>query len=136
MLAVLGSLLLPGKAAGEEPDEPVVNSCRQTACSAPKPLTPKEYLYAHAGDQAKILDRVITCESGWKPTIKNKSSSATGLAQFIDGTWRSTRIKMGLEPTLESRLDSYQHIDATIFLWDEGRGAGHWAESRPCWKPL
>lgn len=60
-------------------------------------------------------------------------SSAFGYAQFLDGTWRWTRKAMGLDPSLESRTDPFEHLDALVYLWDGGRGAGHWTESRGCW---
>lgn len=33
-----------------------------------------------------VLDAIIKNESGWNPTIKNPTSSARGLIQFIDAT--------------------------------------------------
>jgi hypothetical protein len=33
--------------------------------------------------------RVMMCESGGSPTIHNQSSSASGLWQFLDSTWRN-----------------------------------------------
>jgi hypothetical protein len=37
------------------------------------------------------VDYVISHESGWNPTAQNPVSSASGLAQFIDGTWAAYR---------------------------------------------
>lgn len=37
-----------------------------------------------------LLDRIIGVESGGNPTAKNSKSSATGLGQFIEGTWLET----------------------------------------------
>jgi hypothetical protein len=34
--------------------------------------------------------RVMMCESGGNPTIHNRSSTASGLWQFLDSTWEST----------------------------------------------
>jgi len=31
--------------------------------------------------------RMLKCESGMRPWAKNRSSTASGLAQFLDGTW-------------------------------------------------
>lgn len=41
------------------------------------------------GEVAKACS-VMMCESGGSPTIHNRSSSASGLWQFLDSTWRST----------------------------------------------
>ena len=96
-------------------------------------IGPKEYLYLHASDQATILDRLIKCESGWKTEAKSKTSSATGLGQFINSTWLSTRSKMGRDTDLELRRNPYEMIDTILVLWDGGKGANHWLESRGCW---
>lgn len=101
--------------------------------SADRVIQPREYLYLHAGSDAKVLDRIIACESGWHSEARSKTSSATGLGQFLSGTWTSTRLRMGFDTDLELRKDPYESIDTLIFLWDNGQGAGHWRESLPCW---
>lgn len=124
--------------SGRSPIQPTYCEQAHSACfplSGPRTYeSPKEYLYATAGDQAPVLDRVITCESGWKVDIKNKTSTASGLAQFLDSTWINTRARMGKpDPLLLLKHDWKEHIDTTVFLWDSGRGAGHWLESKSCW---
>ena len=123
-------LLMPMRATGVTPDE-----IHHLTISEQRELTPREYLYANAGDDAETLDRLITCESGWK-MIPNSTGASTafGYAQFLDSTWRSTRKRMGLDQTLGSRENPTEHIDALIFLWDEGRGSAHWNESKFCWQ--
>lgn len=59
--------------------------------AGPRIFTPREYLYFLDPKLAPILDRMIRCESGWKPAIENASSTASGLAQFLDGTWQIGR---------------------------------------------
>jgi hypothetical protein len=44
------------------------------------------YLYATAPDPV-WQDAVIWRESNWNPSAKNPSSTASGLAQFLDSTW-------------------------------------------------
>ena len=96
-------------------------------------LSPREYLYLRAGSEAKIIDRIFKCESGWKPDARSKQSSATGLGQFVSATWKATRLEMQREPRLELRTDPYEMIDTTIYLWDKGNGWRHWQESKGCW---
>lgn len=41
-----------------------------------------------AGVNEETAVRILKCESGLNPSARNSNSSAKGLAQFIDGTWR------------------------------------------------
>ncbi len=95
--------------------------------------SPKEYLYAKAGADAPLLDRIIQCESGYQAEIKNKNSSATGLAQFISSTWISSRRGMGLSEDLELRKNPYESIDTMLWLYKQA-GTQPWSESRSCWQ--
>lgn len=76
-----------------------------------------------------IARRVAQCESNLNPRAENPRSSASGLFQFISSTWRSVT---GLAPPASAYPVSTQ-VDAFYELWDDGRGAGHWAPSRSCW---
>ena len=76
-----------------------------------------------------IARRVARCESGLDPNAENPRSSASGLFQFIDSTWRSAT---GLAPPASAYSVATQ-VDAFYDLWENGRGAGHWAPSRHCW---
>jgi len=96
-------------------------------------ISPREYLYLHAGKDATILDRMIKCESGWNPEARNKDSTATGLGQFLNSTWITTRKRMGY-PTysLDDRTNSTIMLDTMIWLYQHD-GQRHWLESKPCW---
>jgi len=92
---------------------------------------PRQYLYLKYPQVAKKVDAVIICESGWDATARNRGSSATGLAQFLNSTWINTRTRMGESADFESRLDPYEHIDTTVWLWKHD-GVVHWLESQNC----
>lgn len=47
--------------------------------------------YGYTGAQWDAAAWVISHESGFNPSAQNPSSSASGLGQFIDGTWRAYR---------------------------------------------
>lgn len=74
-----------------------------------------------AGVSSSTLTRIIRCESNFNPKAKNPNSSAKGLAQIIDGTWK--HFKCEGEP-LDARdnircatkilKDSVHHWDASV----------------------
>lgn len=77
----------------------------------PAPLTPYEYLYSEYPEVADRMDCVIAHESRWTPAAQNRSG-ASGLAQFMYGTWLTTpQGKAGL-----SRFDPYANIDGAVWL--------------------
>ena len=43
----------------------------------------------HVGPEWQALQRLIQKESSWNPNAKNPRSTAYGLFQFLDSTWRS-----------------------------------------------
>lgn len=52
------------------------------------------------------LDQIFTPESHWNPHAQNPTSTAYGIAQFLDGTWAGT----GIAKT----SDGYRQIDAGL----------------------
>lgn len=82
------------------PPPPKPRSAPVVAQSAPTP-TPTSECGGYVpliqkywpGDQINKVCSVIRCETGgtYSPTIENPSSTASGLLQFLDGTWRNAR---------------------------------------------
>ena len=55
-----------------------------------RPDEVRQYVGAMAsqkGVNVAMADRVISCESKFNPNSRNRTSTAKGLAQFLDGTW-------------------------------------------------
>ncbi len=73
----------------------------------------------------KILAKIARCESGGDPLAKNKTSSAKGLLQIIDGTWES----FGCEGHV---LDPDDNMQCGVKIAMTS-GLHHWDESRSCW---
>lgn len=73
---------------------------------------------------------IIACESGGNPRAQNPSSSASGLYQFIDGTWRAYG---GLEfaPRAKDATPAEQTIVANRAFAREGYTP--WNASKACW---
>jgi hypothetical protein len=58
--------------------------------------------YGWTGEQWTALDKLWTRESGWNNTAQNPTSSAYGIAQFLDSTWAKYGPKTA-DPTLQIR---------------------------------
>jgi hypothetical protein len=88
------------------------------------PLTPG---FAHADGR---WDAIIACESSGSPTAQNPTSTASGLFQFIDGTWRAYG---GTEfaPRAKLATPDEQHIVANRAYAAEGYRP--WNASKHCW---
>jgi Transglycosylase SLT domain len=56
--------------------------------------------------QSSCLNQLWTAESGWNPKAQNPTSSAYGIAQFLNATWASTGIRKTSDP--------YRQIDAGL----------------------
>jgi SLT domain-containing protein len=56
--------------------------------------------------QSSCLNQLWMAESGWNPKAQNPTSTAYGIAQFLDATWASTGIAKTSNP--------YRQIDAGL----------------------
>jgi len=83
-------------------------------------------LAALGGDQNEFscLESLWGKESGWNPNAQNPSSSAYGIPQFLDSTWKGT----GIAKT----SDGYRQIDAGLIYIDSRYGSpcGAWSHSK------
>lgn len=73
-----------------------------------------------------LVARIIQCESGWNAKAKNPTSSAKGLFQIIDGTWRHFECEG--DPLNGS--DNYRCGMKIL----EKNGTRDWDASKPCWQ--
>lgn len=100
------------------------------------------YLMCHEGvcertsfEVSREAAAIIACESGNQYDLgsfdlqaKNPNSSASGLFQFIDGTYK------GLTGKVKARTDSPENqYKAFKSLWEDGKGWYHWNASKACW---
>lgn len=100
----------------------------------PKELNPEELVEYYSemyGANPSLAKRIVQCESGWNRTIANPQPTASGYFQFLNSTWHSTMIRMGL-PTSTDKHDPVISIQAGVWLLAED-GSRHWLESKPCW---
>jgi hypothetical protein len=71
---------------------------------------------------------IIQCESGGNPRAQNASSSASGLFQFLDTTWRGLG---GSTAHAKDASGAEQYAIANKAYAQSGLAP--WAASRPCW---
>ena len=69
--------------------------------------------------QFDCLDQLWEAESNWHPTAQNPTSSAYGIAQFINATWATT--------VIAKTSDQYLQIDAGLIYIDERYGTSCYA---------
>ncbi len=86
----------------------------------------KDYAMSKVGsaEQFSCLEKLWGKESGWNPNAQNPTSTAYGIAQFLDSTWAST----GIAKT----SDGYRQIDAGLVYIEERYGSPceAWAHSQ------
>jgi hypothetical protein len=111
---------------------------QRLSTTAQKTSSPKKVslssTYAHvpvgaiSSTQAfEILPVIAQCESGGDPLAKNKTSSAKGYLQIINGTWQHFNCS-------GSVLNKDDNLACGIKIATES-GLHHWNESRACWAP-
>ena len=86
---------------------------------------------------SELLDRIIGCESGGDPTARNPVSSASGILQFVDGTWRYVWTDyLGSQPPTARAYQATvaEQMRAGRALY-EREGTRPWNASRSCWGP-
>ena len=74
-------------------------------------LTKKDKL-----EQYPCLHELWTKESNWRPKAKNKNSSAMGIPQLLNSTWKN----IGIKPT----WNGYKQVDAGLKYIDRHYGNG------------
>lgn len=77
-----------------------------------------------------LVDRVVSCESGYNPNARNPSSSAGGLGQWLESSWASHAPQWGMSG--HSRFEVWPAAFVTSGVIATG-GIGNWAASRGCW---
>lgn len=71
------------------------------------------------GQSPSAMLAVARCESNLDPTIVNPYSGASGLFQFLPGTWRTTPFAS------YSIFDPWASANAAAWMWQQGR-RGEW----------
>ena len=74
--------------------------------------------------------KIANCESGFNILAKNKTSTASGIFQFINHTWVRVRNHMGENADLSLKLDAEENIKTAYALYTlrKERGLNPWTE--------
>lgn len=88
--------------------------------------------YADAyGVDSQLATAIATCESQLKPWARNSHSTAKGIYQFIDGSWKGySAMKWGEERDV---LSAKNNIELGVWVLSI-EGSGPWDASRDCWE--
>ena len=101
------------------------------------PAQIKDYITARAMDygvRPDIAVAIVRAESGFNPEAHNASSSASGLAQYVDGTAQYYCIdKYKLATSLTFKNDPYLQIECMVRMLSEDGGIRHWDASKSIW---
>lgn len=80
---------------------------------------------------------IARAESGFVSNAKNPDSSASGVFQFINGTWTTWCVKKyGISVGLEEKLKPMLQVNCAIEMLKEPKGYMHWWASSASWKHL
>jgi len=92
-----------------------------------KKATKKTYTKVKKVSLAGIAACIAKYESGGNPRAQNPHSSASGLFQFVDGTWNNFRgYARAMYAPVSVQLEKFYQV------WDGGRGAHHWVVAPKC----
>jgi hypothetical protein len=101
-------------------------AARAAAAAAAPSGSFKDYAMGKVGSSKEFscLENLWGKESGWNPNAQNPSSTAYGIAQFLNSTWGGT----GIAKT----SDGYKQIDAGLIYIEKAYGSpcGAWAKSQ------
>lgn len=93
------------------------------------PTLAKSIIKCESGDTGKELDRI----EPYQRTIPNSSgaSTASGYAQFLNGTWEQTMLRMGYPESMDKH---HPIVSIQAFIWLLSQdGTTPWRSSKECW---
>jgi hypothetical protein len=108
------------------------------ASSMHSPEAIKDYIYHRATEynvSPTLAIEIVRAESNFDINAKNKGSTASGLAQYINGTFKSFCIdNYGLTDSMNEKNNPYVQIECLVMMLADG-GVHHWSASKSIWKP-
>lgn len=109
-----------GRGGQGGPTAEELSGATPAASGGQQPATPGVSLVvSSAVTTEKFLKKLSEAESGNEPTAKAATSSATGLFQFTEDTWKNTVKQMGKDYSLEDRKDPVKSKEAAKFITEQ-----------------
>lgn len=97
----------------------------------------KDYAISRAmdnGADVKMTLAIIKAESEFNPNSKNKESTASGAAQFLNGTFKYLCMsKYKLTDSMDDKDNPYIQIECLTRRLAESGGYHDWDASKPIW---
>ncbi len=86
------------------------------------------------GLDPKRAQSIAWAESGFNPKAKNSASSASGVFQFLDGTFNEYCIRRyEFATSTAQKNDPNIQIECALRILQSPGGENHWWPSRPMW---
>ncbi len=80
-----------------------------------------------------LLEKIALCESSNNPLATNKKSSAKGLYQFLDSSWKFYGNQLWHEDIINKNVfDPEDSKELAVFVFEK-YGSRPWSESSGCW---
>ncbi len=93
------------------------------------------YIAGQEGVSTELLQAIIKAESNWNPQAHNPEGSASGLAQYLDSTFRNYCItKYHFAESLEQKNNPFIQINCAVEMLKEPNGWKHWSPSIAGWQ--
>lgn len=86
--------------------------------------------FTHEAAAADRWDALIECESGGNPKAQNPKSTASGLFQIIDSTWKAFGGLEFAKHAKDATVAEQYKVAERLF---SAEGYGPWASSKHCW---
>ncbi len=116
---VANKYLDPGEGGGETASEAAPAPAAAPASSGNSIVDIITEAANKYGQNPASMIAIARCESGLNPQAYNRSSGASGLFQFLPGTWRTTPFAS------YSIFDPWASANAAAWMWSQGR-RGEW----------
>ncbi len=80
-----------------------------------------------------LFNKIATCESGYNPIAKNPYSTASGIFQFLDGTWKRYGEELWSDDYYtKNKLNENDSIELGWYVFTK-YGTNDWLASKSCW---